>query len=67
MLIGYGVTPILIFDGAKLLIKENTEQDRERNREEHKKRGEEYLRQGNSMMAYKMFAVAVDITPLMAY
>jgi exonuclease-1 len=67
MLIGYGVTPILIFDGAKLQMKQQTEQEREKNREEHKKRGEEYLRQGNSMMAYKMFSVAVDITPLMAY
>ena len=44
MLIGYGITPILIFDGAKLLMKHQTELDRQRNREEHRKKGEEYLR-----------------------
>ena len=67
MLIGYGVTPILIFDGAKLQMKQQTEFERERNREEHKKKAEEYLRQGNGVMAHKMFSVAVDITPQMAY
>lgn len=67
MLIGYGVTPILIFDGARLQMKQNTEEERERNREEHKRKAEEFLRQGNGTMAYKMFSVAVDITPLMAY
>lgn len=41
MLIGYGVTPILIFDGARLQIKSQTEQEREKNREENRKRGEE--------------------------
>ena len=67
MLLGYNVKPILIFDGAKLQMKQGTEEDRARSRLEHKKKAEEYLRQGNSMMAFKMYSAAVDITPAMAY
>lgn len=67
MLLDSQVTPILIFDGAKLVMKGNTEDERERNREEHKKKAEEYLKQGNSVMAHKMFASAVDITPELAH
>ena len=48
-------------------MKGNTEDERQRNREEHKLKAEEYLREGNQMMAHKMFSVAVDITPEMAY
>lgn len=48
-------------------MKGNTEDDRQRNREEHKLKAEEYMREGNTMMAHKMFSVAVDITPEMAY
>jgi len=48
-------------------MKGNTEDERKRNREEHKQKAEDYLREGNQVMAYKMFAVAVDITPEMAH
>ena len=48
-------------------MKQGTEDDRARSRAEHKKKAEEYLRQGNSMMAFKMYSAAVDITPAMAY
>jgi exonuclease 1 len=67
MLIAYGVTPILIFDGARLIMKGNTEDERQKNRDEHRLKAEEYMRQGNSTMAHKMFSIAVDITPEMAY
>ena len=67
MLLNYRVTPILIFDGAKLQMKKGTEDERARNRTENRKKAEEYLRQGNSMMAFKMYSAAVDITPEMAY
>jgi exonuclease 1 len=67
LLIGYNVTPILIFDGARLVMKQQTEEERERNRAEYKRKAEEYLQQGNGMMAHKMFSAAVDITPEMAY
>ena len=67
MLLGYRVKPILIFDGAKLQMKKGTEDERARQRAEYKKKAEEYARQGNSMMAFKMYSASVDITPEMAY
>ena len=67
MLIEYNVTPILIFDGAKLEMKLDVESERERQRLEHRRKAEEFLRNGNSVMAHKMFSAAVDITPEMAY
>lgn len=67
MLIEYNVTPILIFDGAKLEMKQDVEIERERQRNEHKRKAEEFLRNGNSVLAHKMFSAAVDITPEMAY
>ena len=67
MLTDANVTPILVFDGAKLQMKMNTEAERERNRQENKRKAEEFLRHGNSIMAHKLFTAAVDITPEMAY
>mmetsp|Transcript_33970 Transcript_33970/g.44846 ORF Transcript_33970/g.44846 Transcript_33970/m.44846 type:complete len:90 (-) Transcript_33970:1859-2128(-) len=67
MLTDANVTPVLIFDGAKLQMKMNTEDEREKTRQENKRKGEDYLRLGNSIMAHKMFSAAVDITPEMAY
>ena len=67
MLIDANVTPILIFDGAKLAMKMDVEAERDRHRAENKRKAEEYLRHGNSVMAHKMFSAAVDITPEMAY
>ena len=48
-------------------MKKNTEEERARLRQEYKKKAEEYLRQGNSMMAFKMYSASVDVTPEMAY
>ncbi len=67
MLLEANVTPLLIFDGAKLQMKMDTESERERHRLENKRKAEEYLRLGNTMLAHKMFSAAVDITPEMAY
>jgi exonuclease-1 len=67
MLIAFKVTPILIFDGARLIMKGNTENERKKNRDEHRIKAEEFLKQGNTVMAHKMFSIAVDITPEMAY
>lgn len=67
MMLNLNVTPILIFDGAKLQMKEHTEEERRRNRELHKAKAEQYLAEGNYVMAQKMFAIAVDITSEMAY
>lgn len=67
MLLEANVTPVLVFDGAKLQMKASTENERERSRQENKRKAEEFLRLGNSVMAHKMFSAAVDITPEMAY
>ena len=67
MLIESNVKPILIFDGARLAMKLDVESERERQRQENKRKAEEFLRHGNSVMAHKMFSAAVDITPEMAY
>lgn len=67
MLISCGVRPLLVFDGARLKMKEGTEEERARNRAEHRRKANEWLAKGNSVMAHKMFSVAVDITPAMAY
>ena len=67
LFIASNVTPILIFDGARLQMKGNTEDERKLNREKHKQKAEEYMREGNTVMAQKMYSIAVDITPEMAY
>ena len=48
-------------------MKEKIEAERKQNRDYHRKRGEEFYRDGNMQMAYKMFTISVDITPEMAY
>lgn len=48
-------------------MKSNTESGRASNRQKNKEKAEEFLRKGNAVMAHKMFAAAVDITPEMAY
>lgn len=67
MLVDSNVKPILIFDGAKLQMKMGTEAERERSRTENRRKAEDYLKHGNSILAHKMFSAAVDITPEMAY
>ena len=60
------MTPVLVFDGARLQMKSQTEDERRVNRENHLRKAEQYLAEGNRMMAQKMFSIAVDITPEMA-
>ena len=48
-------------------MKEGTESERERHRNENKRKAEEFLKHGNSVMAHKLFSAAVDITPEMAF
>ena len=67
MLINCKVRPILVFDGAKLQMKEGTEAERAKNREEHRLKAEEYLQQGNLAKAHQEFSIAVDITPEIAF
>jgi len=61
------ITPIFVFDGANLPMKDQTEENRENNRAAKVALAEEYLKNGDSEMANRKFSEAIDITPLHAY
>lgn len=66
MLLYFGVTPYLVFDGDDLPSKAGTESDRHRRRQESKVLGLELQRKGRTAEAYQEFQKAVDVTPYMA-
>ena len=66
MLSHFGVKPYLVFDGDFLPSKAGTEAARERSREEHKKKGMEYIKAGKPRLAGQEFQKSIDITPEMA-
>ncbi|CAD6455277.1 b2c59eec-2b0c-4d1f-a050-d97e87ddf845 [Sclerotinia trifoliorum] len=66
MLLHFGVTPYLIFDGDYLPSKAATEKDREKRRKDCKRMGQELLNAGKTSQAYLEFQKAVDVTPEMA-
>lgn len=66
MLLHFGVTPYLIFDGDYLPSKAATERDREKRRKDSKRLGQELLNAGKTSQAYLEFQKAVDVTPEMA-
>ncbi|PLB52763.1 hypothetical protein P170DRAFT_507506 [Aspergillus steynii IBT 23096] len=66
MLLYFGVTPYLIFDGDDLPSKSGTEIDRHKKRQDSKALGLELQRKGRTAEAYQELQKAVDVTPLMA-
>ncbi|KAL8930333.1 MAG: hypothetical protein Q9172_000042 [Xanthocarpia lactea] len=66
MLIHFGVTPYLVFDGDYLPSKASTEHGRATKREESKKMGLELHRLGKISQAQLELQKAVDVTPEMA-
>lgn len=66
MLLFFGVTPYLVFDGDNLPSKAGTEQDRYRRRQQSKAMGLDLQRKGRLAEAYQEFQKAVDVTPYMA-
>jgi exonuclease 1 len=66
MLIYFGVTPYLVFDGDNLPSKAATEAERAKRREESKRRGLELYKARKVSQAYPEFQKAVDVTPYMA-
>lgn len=66
MLLYFGVTPYLIFDGDDLPSKSGTETDRHKKRQDSKALGLELQRKGRAAEAYQELQKAVDVTPLMA-
>lgn len=57
----------MIFDGGKLKMKKGVEKERGKNREESRKKAQEYLAKGDEKSALRMFSMSVDITPKMAH
>ena len=66
MLIHFGVTPYLVFDGDYLPSKAATEHERAKRRDESKRFGLEMYHSGKVTAAHKELQKAVDVTPLMA-
>ena len=66
MLIHFGITPYLIFDGDNLPSKAGTEKDRRERRKEGKRLGLEMLKVGKTSQAQLELQKAVDVTPDMA-
>ncbi|KAI9816490.1 MAG: Rad2 nuclease [Pycnora praestabilis] len=66
MLIHFGVTPYIVFDGDYLPSKAATESDRAKRREESKRVGLELYRLGKTSQAHQELQKAVDVTPQMA-
>jgi exonuclease 1 len=66
MLIYFGVTPYLVFDGDNLPSKACTESDRAKRRLESKRKGLELYKANKVSQAYPEFQKSIDVTPYMA-
>lgn len=61
------VTPIFVFDGAHLPMKNKVEENRDKNRSAKIEEAKKYLELGMEDEANRKFSEAIDITPLHAY
>ncbi|KAF2174751.1 exodeoxyribonuclease 1 [Zopfia rhizophila CBS 207.26] len=66
MLVHFGITPYLVFDGDYLPSKAGTEKERAARRKESKRAGLELLKVGKTSQAHLELQKAVDVTPEMA-
>jgi exonuclease-1 len=66
MLLDFGVTPYLVFDGDNIPSKRGTNSERHKRREESRARGMELHKAGKTSQAFQEFQKAVDVTPSMA-
>jgi exonuclease-1 len=66
MLIHFGITPYIIFDGDNLPSKAGTEKGRRERRKEGKRLGMELLKLGKTAQAHLELQKSVDVTPEMA-
>ena len=60
-----GVTPHVVFDGAKMPLKADTESGRRESRTKNLAKGRAFLASGNTSMANKHFQRAVTVSPSM--
>ncbi|KAL4452455.1 hypothetical protein ABPG75_008117 [Micractinium tetrahymenae] len=63
LLLGAGVTPLVVFDGGRLPNKAGEERSRQRSREENRARARALWAAGNRAAAMECYQKAVDITP----
>lgn len=66
MLLDFGVTPYLVFDGDNLPSKAGTNEARRKRRDESKAMGLQLHKAGKTAQAHQELQKAVDVTPLMA-
>ncbi|KAH8727139.1 exodeoxyribonuclease 1 [Phaeosphaeriaceae sp. PMI808] len=66
MLIHFGITPYIIFDGDNLPSKAGTETERRNKRKEGRRLGLELLKVGKTSQAHLELQKSVDVTPEMA-
>ena len=66
MIIHFGATPYLVFDGGHLPSKAETEEKRALKRAESRRKGEELHRMGKKTEAFQELQKAVDVTPEIA-
>uniref|UniRef100_A0A672HPJ4 Exonuclease 1 n=1 Tax=Salarias fasciatus TaxID=181472 RepID=A0A672HPJ4_SALFA len=67
MLLGFGVKPVLVFDGRNLPSKKEVEKARRERRELNLQRGRQLLREGKLSEARDCFTRCVNVTPSMAH
>lgn len=66
LLLAHNITPVLVFDGARLTAKQDTETERETKRQIGLAQAQQYLREGREREAHQAFSKAVDVTAEMA-
>ncbi|KAF2444350.1 PIN domain-like protein [Karstenula rhodostoma CBS 690.94] len=66
MLVHFGITPYLVFDGDNLPSKSGTEKGRRERRKESRRLGLELLKVGKTSQAHLELQKSVDVTPEMA-
>ena len=66
-LLKYNITPIFVFDGAKIPIKKNEEEKRQKNRNDLLKESEKFLKMNDRYQASRIRINAFDISPQFAY
>jgi hypothetical protein len=52
----------MVFDGKKLKLKSETENERKINRETYKEKALECMKQNNTELAYRYFGLSIDVT-----
>lgn len=62
MLRHFGIEPYLVFDGAPLPTKADTNSERRQRREEARKKADAYVALGNTKLAWKEFMKAASVT-----